>query len=82
MHIAADDVDGQTRLAAFLQGLQETGWAVGRNVRVDIRWATANTDRFRSHAVDLLALAPDVVGHAQCVAQTANKSVGMSVTRF
>jgi len=46
MHIAADDVDGQTRLAAFLQGLQETGWAVGRNVRVDIRWAAANADRF------------------------------------
>jgi hypothetical protein len=46
MHTAADDVDGQTRLAAFLQGLQETGWAVGRNVRVDIRWAAANADRF------------------------------------
>jgi putative tryptophan/tyrosine transport system substrate-binding protein len=32
MHTAADDADGQTRLAAFLQGLQETGWAVGRNI--------------------------------------------------
>jgi len=61
MHTAADDVDGQTRLAAFLQGLQETGWAVGRNVHIDIRWASANPDRFRSHAVDLLALKPDVV---------------------
>jgi len=61
MHTAADDADGQTRLAAFLQGLQETGWAVGRNIHIDIRWASANADRFRSHAVDLLALAPDVV---------------------
>ena len=61
MHTAADDTDGQTRLAAFLQGLQERGWAVGRNVRVDTRWAAANTDLFSSHAADLLALAPDVV---------------------
>jgi putative ABC transport system substrate-binding protein len=61
MHTAADDSDGQTRLAAFLQGLQETGWAVGRNVHIDTRWASANADRFHSHAVDLLALAPDVV---------------------
>jgi ABC-type uncharacterized transport system substrate-binding protein len=61
MHTAADDSDGQTRLAAFLQGLQEAGWAVGRNVRVDTRWAAANADRFHTLAVDLLALAPDVV---------------------
>ena len=39
MNFAADDVEGQQRLAAFLQGLQEAGWEVGRNVRVDIRWA-------------------------------------------
>jgi len=38
MHTAADDADGQTRLAAFLQGLQETGWAVGRNIHIDTRW--------------------------------------------
>src|SRR6476646_9882559 len=38
MHTAADDAEGQTRLAAFLQGLQETGWAVGRNVHIDTRW--------------------------------------------
>src|SRR5215510_7069250 len=60
MHTAADDADGQTRLAAFLQGLQQTGWAVG-SVHIDTRWAFANSDRFRSHAVDLLALGPDVV---------------------
>jgi putative tryptophan/tyrosine transport system substrate-binding protein len=61
MHTAADDAEGQTRLAAFLQGLQETGWAVGRNVHIDTRWASANADRFRSQAVDLLALTPDVI---------------------
>jgi putative ABC transport system substrate-binding protein len=61
MHTAADDAEGQTRLAAFLQGLQETGWAVGRNVHIDTRWASANADRFRGQAVDLLALTPDVI---------------------
>jgi putative tryptophan/tyrosine transport system substrate-binding protein len=61
MHTTAEDSDGQNRLAAFLQGLQETGWVVGRNVHIDVRWAAANVDRFRSHATDLLALAPDVV---------------------
>ena len=39
MHLAADDPEGQSRVAAFLQGLQEAGWAVGRNVNIDVRWA-------------------------------------------
>jgi putative tryptophan/tyrosine transport system substrate-binding protein len=34
---AADDPEGQARLAAFLQGLQELGWTGGRNVRIDTR---------------------------------------------
>jgi hypothetical protein len=33
--------DAQSRNAAFLQGMQELGWAVGRNVRIDYRWAPA-----------------------------------------
>jgi hypothetical protein len=48
MHLASDDADAQSRNAAFLQGLQELGWAVGRNV-------------MRKGAVELVALAPDVV---------------------
>ena len=39
MHLAADDPEGQSRVAAFLQGLQEADWAVGRNVNIDVRWA-------------------------------------------
>src|SRR5262245_22182344 len=61
MHTPPDDPDGQARFAAFLQGLQEAGWAVGRNVRVDTRWAAGDVDRFRSYASELLRLSPDVI---------------------
>ena len=42
MSLAADDREGQARLAAFLQGLQELGWIDGRNVRVDTRWGAGD----------------------------------------
>jgi putative ABC transport system substrate-binding protein len=58
---AADDPEGQARNAAFLQGMEQSGWSVGRNVRLDTRWATANADDIRRHAVELAALAPDVI---------------------
>ena len=61
MNLAADDPEGQARLAAFLQGLQEAGWAVGRNVRIDVRWATSDPDRNRKLAAELVALAPDAI---------------------
>ena len=47
--------------AAFLQALQQLGWIVGRNVRIDTRWATANAADIRRHAAELVALAPDVI---------------------
>ena len=58
---AAADPEFQARVAAFHQGLAPLGWAIGRNVRIDIRWATANTAEIRRHAVELAALAPDVI---------------------
>jgi putative ABC transport system substrate-binding protein len=59
--LAADDPQGQVRNAAFLQGLQETGWTVGRNVRIDYRWAAGDADRINRYAAELVALAPDVI---------------------
>ena len=50
LNLAADDPEGQARLAAFLQGLQEAGWAVGRNLRVEIRWAAGDMERARKQA--------------------------------
>jgi ABC-type uncharacterized transport system substrate-binding protein len=61
MHLAADDPEGQSRVAAFLQGLQEAGWAVGRNVNIDVRWAAGEADRYRRYAMEIVALRPDVI---------------------
>jgi putative ABC transport system substrate-binding protein len=61
MQTTADEPESQARLAAFLQGLQEAGWVVGRNVRIDYRWAAADRTRLRRYAQELVALAPDVI---------------------
>jgi ABC-type uncharacterized transport system substrate-binding protein len=58
---AADDPEFQARIAAFHQGLALLGWTIGRNVRIDTRWATANAGEIRRHAAELAALAPDVI---------------------
>jgi putative ABC transport system substrate-binding protein len=59
--LAADDPESQSRLAAFVQALGELGWTVGRNVRIDTRWAAGDAERLRRHAAELVALAPDVI---------------------
>jgi putative ABC transport system substrate-binding protein len=61
MNVTADDPESSLRVAAFSQGLQELGWSVGRNVRIDWRWAGADRERHRTYAAELVALAPDVV---------------------
>lgn len=57
----ADDPVFQARLAAFYQELALLGWSIGRNVRIEPRWATANAAEIRRHAEELAALAPDVI---------------------
>jgi len=61
MNLAADDPEALARLAAFHQGLQEAGWVVGRNLRIEYRWGAGDADRFRRYAAELVALAPDVI---------------------
>jgi putative tryptophan/tyrosine transport system substrate-binding protein len=58
---AADDAVFQARVGAFQQGLALSGWTIGRNVRIDTRWATANAADIRRQAEELAALAPDVI---------------------
>jgi ABC-type uncharacterized transport system substrate-binding protein len=57
----ADDQVWQARVGAFLQALALLGWTIGRNVRIDIRWASANAGEIRRHAAELAMLAPDVI---------------------
>ena len=59
--LAADDPEGQARLAAFREGLQQLGWIDGRNVRIDSRWGAGDADDIRKNAKELVALAPDVI---------------------
>jgi len=58
---AANDAEWQARLMAFGQGLAHLGWTVGRNVQIDMRWATTNPAEILRHAAELVALAPDVI---------------------
>ena len=61
MNRAANDPDGQARLAAFKQNLQQLGWTDGGNVRIDTRWGEDDVERERRYAAELVALAPDVI---------------------
>jgi putative ABC transport system substrate-binding protein len=61
MPFAADDPEGQARIAAFLQGMQALGWAVGRNVHIEYRWGATGAERVRKFSAELIALAPDVI---------------------
>src|SRR3954447_1912714 len=67
----SDDAEFQARLAAFTQGLAQLGWHDGRNVRIDIRWATTNAEEIRKQAAELVALAPNVI-----LAATGTATVG------
>jgi len=58
---SANDAVFQARIGAFQQELALLGWNIGRNVRIDIRWATTNDAEIRKQAAELVALAPDVI---------------------
>jgi ABC-type uncharacterized transport system substrate-binding protein len=59
--LAADEPQSQVRNAAFLQGLGELGWKVGRNLQIDYRWGGDDVGRFPTYAAELIALAPEVI---------------------
>jgi putative tryptophan/tyrosine transport system substrate-binding protein len=61
MNLTADDPEASARVTAFAQGLQQLGWTVGHNMRIDYRWGATDTDRSSKAAAELVALAPDVV---------------------
>jgi putative tryptophan/tyrosine transport system substrate-binding protein len=61
MNLGAADPEGQARLAAFLQGLQGSGWTDGYNMRIETRWSAGDPDLARAYAAELVALAPEVI---------------------
>ena len=61
MFLAENDPVSKARLATFIEGLQQLGWTVGRNVQIDIRWGAADPARSRKYAAELAATAPDVI---------------------
>jgi ABC-type uncharacterized transport system substrate-binding protein len=79
MNRAADDAEGQARLAAFRQALQQLGWSEGRNVQIDIRWGEDDPERDRKYAAELVALAPDVVLASGTMSVTALQALSRTL---
>ena len=79
MNRAADNPDGQARLAAFQQTLQQLGWSEGRNVRIDIRWGADDVERERRYAAELIGLAPDIILAGGTLSMAALQQTGRSV---
>src|SRR6266404_5109036 len=59
--LGSDDPEAQARIAAFEQTLQQLGWVVGRNLKIEIHQIGGDVDRLRSDAAELAPLAPDVI---------------------
>ena len=59
--LAKDDPEAVSRVAAFQQALASAGWADGRNLRIDYRWAGGDADRLKKYTTELVALGPDLI---------------------
>src|SRR6202022_4090047 len=77
MNLAADDPESPARGAAFAHGLQELGWAMGRNVWIDYRFGAGDADRIRAYAEELVGLAPAVIlAHSSPVTAALQQAAG------
>src|SRR6516225_6164816 len=61
MPLDENDFVAKTMVSAFMQVLADLGWTEGRNVRMDLRWAGADTNRIRAVAQELVGLQPDII---------------------
>jgi hypothetical protein len=80
----ANGPEGEARLGAFLNGLQQLGWIEGRNVRIDQRGGAGDAERARKYAAELVALGPDVIlasgDHSVVASQQASRTVPIVFT--
>ena len=85
MSTTSDEPESQARITALAQGLQEAGWSVGSNVRIDVRWSGGDFARVRKDAEDLVALAPDVlvagIGPTTAAFQEATRTLPIVFTQ-
>jgi putative tryptophan/tyrosine transport system substrate-binding protein len=73
-----NDTLSKARISAFAQALADLGWAVGRNVRMDFRWASGDINRIRTLAQALVGLQPDlIVASSTPVAATLRQETRM-----
>jgi len=79
MNRVADDPEAQARFKAFVQGLQQLGWAEGRNVRMDVRWTAGVAEQLHKYAEELVALMPDAILADGAVSVSALQGVTRSV---
>jgi putative tryptophan/tyrosine transport system substrate-binding protein len=79
MNFGPDAPEGQARVAAFMQALQKLGWNEGDNVRIDIRWAGDDNERYHKYSEELVALNPDVILASASSAVTALQRITRSV---
>jgi ABC-type uncharacterized transport system substrate-binding protein len=79
MILGADDAESPARVAVLTQGLQQLGWAVGRNVQIEYRWGADSGGQTRTLAAELVALAPDVILTVGIPALAAVKQVTSTV---
>jgi ABC-type uncharacterized transport system substrate-binding protein len=61
MAYAERDAEAQVWVAAFREGLQKLGWTEGRNIAIDVRWATGDTEAIQRFAKELVASGPELV---------------------
>src|SRR5262245_53488917 len=57
----ADDQEGQARLKALKQGLQESGWTDAHNIQIDVRWGGGDIGQIRADAAELVNTRPDII---------------------
>jgi putative tryptophan/tyrosine transport system substrate-binding protein len=59
--LGTDDPEAQARKAVFEQTLEQLGWSVGRNLKIENRQVGDDLDSLRRYSAELVALAPDVI---------------------